>query len=227
MLLIYAIFLSSLFGKHADAALASTIDNDAAVISMVDDLNERYANGKPSDDYGEIGIVLRIIDGVCQTNDVLNIESLSRTCDYDMANAPPSRFFEGTVDKPDNLPSASYNEMISSPKESKFGDKIALFDGWNADYGPAAGLVWFPCALEKNTRCMFPADGDSDRRPLTCGRRVFANTTDMSGPECTACLSVNNTLSAEENTVDGRTIQRLDDVFTGELCYQYTLFYLI
>jgi len=42
-----------------------------------------------------------------------------------------------------------------------------------------------------------------------------------------ACLSVNNTLSAEENTVDGRTIQRLDDVFTGELCYQYTLFYLI
>jgi len=174
------------------------------------------------DDYGEIGIVLRTIDGICTTNDPINTESINRTCDYDMANAPPSRFFEGTVEKPDNLPSAHFNEMISSPKESKFWDKIPLFESWGGEYGPAAGIVWYPCALEKNTKCMWPMDGDSDRRPLTCGRRVAdseaQNTTDYSVPKCTACLSENNTLSAEENTVDGRTIQRLDDVFTGELC---------
>jgi len=172
-----------------------------------------------TDDYGEIGIVLRIIDGLCQTNDPLNTESINRTCDHDMANAPPSRFFEGTVDRPDNLPSTSLNEMISSPKESKFGDKIELFEGWPVDLGPAAGIVWYPCAVEKNTRCMWPMDGDSDRRPLTCGRLVVQENMDLSVPGCTACLSENNTLSAEENTVDGRTIQRLDDVFTGELCW--------
>jgi len=48
MLFLYSIFLSSLFGKHAVLASASTKNNDDAVMSMVNDLNEQYANGKPS-----------------------------------------------------------------------------------------------------------------------------------------------------------------------------------
>ena len=111
--------------------------------------NHLYTSDALTDDYGEIGIVLRIIDGICHSNDILNIDSVGRTCDYDMANAPPSRFFEGTIDKPlDNLPSAAYNELISSPKESKFRDKIPLFESWGGGYGPAAGIVWYPRAYQ-------------------------------------------------------------------------------
>ena len=49
-----AIIVISTFGHFALASSA-----------MVDDLNERYINGQPSNDFGMAGIFLRMIDGIC------------------------------------------------------------------------------------------------------------------------------------------------------------------
>jgi len=59
MLFLYSIFLSSLFGKHAALASTTTNNNDDAVMSMVNDLNAQYANGKPS---GKQRIIIMILD---------------------------------------------------------------------------------------------------------------------------------------------------------------------
>ena len=48
----------------ADLTYSATAGVDASEVdAMVDNLNSQYANGKPSNDYGEIGVVLRMIDG--------------------------------------------------------------------------------------------------------------------------------------------------------------------
>lgn len=185
---------------------------------MVDDLNSRYANGKPSDDYGEIGIVLRMIDGVCLGASCVEA---SCTCDHNMAHAPTSAFFGGTVDGINDLVSASYNKMINSPESIDFGDEIYIFPSWSSGFGPAAGLVYYPCAAEKSTRCMWPTDAASDQRPLSCGRCNpfgFEINHMSSIPGCTDCMN-ENPLSAEDNTVNGRTIHRLDDLPTGKYLY--------
>lgn len=169
-----------------------------------------------------------MIDNICRSPTLLAMEG--GTCDHNMANVPTSRFFEGTVDVPNNLPSASYNKMINSPKSKEYGEEIAIFQSWNQGYGPAAGLLWFPCAIEKNTRCMWPSDGTSDGRPLTCGRWVMETANSdiylpISG--CVECLSENNTLSAEENAVNERTINRLDDVSPGKFIFRYCIMHHI
>lgn len=159
-----------------------------------------------------------MIDGVCSNPVDLAMEG--GTCDHNMANVPPSTFFRGTEAVPHNLPSASYNKMINSPKSKEYGDEMSgIFEVWSNDFGPAAGIVWFPCAIEKNTRCMWSTDGSSDSRPSTCGR-FDPDPSDFFGiimalEGCNECGATNGPiLLAEDNPITNRTVGRYDDLPT-------------
>jgi len=87
-----------------------------------------------------------MIDGICRNPTLLAMEG--GTCDHNMANVPTSRFFEGTVDAPNNLPTASYNKMINSPKSKEYGEEIATFQSWSQGFGQQLDCFGFLAPLK-------------------------------------------------------------------------------
>jgi len=188
--------------------------------STVDDLNERYRSGQPSNDYAKAGIFLRMIDGIC--NPALP------DCDYNIANSPPGIVFAGTVEgstKKPNLPVSLKNDMFDTPKSKEYGDQIAIFQPWVyapppmqfSPYGPAAGYIYFSCAAEKATRCMWPTDGGSDKRNLTCSRKDNNHNVGdlrvMSYDGCMDCVvDENPVLLAVDNPITNHAVGRFDDM---------------
>ena len=115
---------------------------------LVDNLNKGYLHGEPSDDYSEAGIFLHVLDGVCNPLDIGN-------CNFNLADSK-EKFFNGTALKPGNLATALMNEMISSPSSEKYGDEVYVWKSWEALFGPAVGVVYFPCAAKQvSTMCMY------------------------------------------------------------------------
>ena len=208
-LLLASIVVTSIFGHRA---LASSTDS-AALMALVDDLNERYRSGKPTNNFGEAGIFLRIIDSFCGGAD-----PNAPPCDYNMANSPPgtilSSTFLGESMKKPNFAVSLKNDMFDTPKD--YGDEIPIFESWNKSgpFGPAAGVIYFPCAAEKATRCMWPVDGNTDRRNLTCSRQdPDALNGIFSVKGCTECAAEQSgVISAEDNPITNRAVGRFDDM---------------
>ena len=80
-----------------------------------------------------------------------------------------------------------------------------IFETWRNDFGPAAGIVWLPCAIEKNTRCMWSTDGASDSKPSTCGRQN-PDPSSFFGIVMTQCGATGPILSAEDNPITNHTV---------------------
>lgn len=202
-------------GQALASSSSSTADNEATLMAMIDNLNDRYANGKPSNDYNEAGIFLRMIDSICNPIQTPG----TPPCDYNLANSPPATLFGGTVvqelqDKKPDLVTSLKNNMFDTPISDEYGDEISIFESWglNGDlaYGPAAGFIWFPCAAEKATRCFWPSDGSSDGRPLTCSR-MDINLNSFEG--CEECfVNEGPVLLAEDNLITNKSIGRYDDM---------------
>ena len=93
------------------------------VHGIVDDLNKKYINGKSSTDFGEAGVVLRIIDGICDAFD-----DPTAVCNHNMANSPPEVFFGGTIHGRDDLVSTLHNDAISTPTDQ--GGEIPVYKAW-------------------------------------------------------------------------------------------------
>ena len=127
-----------------DPSITTTdsIKSNDNIEGMVDDLNHRYLNGKPSNDYGEAGLFLHMLDGFCDPFDI----SLAATCDYNLEDAPSKSFFGGTIDNPNNLATSLISDVLTTPKSNEYGDSIYVFP---PGFGPAAGLIFSPCAAEK------------------------------------------------------------------------------
>ena len=109
---------------------------------MVDDLNKKYINGKPPNDFGEAGIFIRILDGVCD-----QIDDPTAVCDHNLANSPQEVLFGGTIRGQDDLVSMLHNGVISTPTDQD--DKIPVYKACEEGFGPAADLVYYPCAAKK------------------------------------------------------------------------------
>ena len=120
---------------HENDLLGSNIEG------LVDNLNKGYLHGEPSDDYSEAGIFLHVLDGVCTPLDIPN-------CNFNLADSK-EKFFSGTDAKPGNLATALMNEMISSPSSEKYGDEVYVWKSWEALYGPAVGVLYYPCAAKQ------------------------------------------------------------------------------
>ena len=101
-----------------------------------------YINAKPSDDYSEAGIFLHTFDGIC------NPDKISK-CNFNLGEAKKEKFFNGTVTHPDNIVPLLTNKRIGSPESNKYGDENYVFHSWDFHYGPAAGAIYYPCAVEK------------------------------------------------------------------------------
>jgi len=137
---------SSLFVAVSDATVEqnNNLQRDD-VEGLVDNLNSGYVNGKPSDDYSEAGIFLHMLDGI------YNPYSPDNKGDYNLANTKSKKFFMGTSEHPDNIATALVNEKLSSPASEKYGEEVYIFHSWDSivTFGPAAGLVYYPCAVEQ------------------------------------------------------------------------------
>ena len=136
---------SSLFVAVSDAVEQNNNLQRDDVEGLVDNLNNGYINGKPSDDYSEAGIFLHMFDGIC------NPYSPDNKCEYNLANTKSKKFFMGTATHPDSIATALVNERLSSPASEKYGEEVYIFHSWDpfVTYGPAAGLVYYPCAAEQ------------------------------------------------------------------------------
>ena len=77
---------SSLFVAVSDAATVEQNNNLQRddVEGLVDNLNNGYINGKPTNDYSEAGIFLHILDGICSPT--IDADK----CDYNLANTKRS-----------------------------------------------------------------------------------------------------------------------------------------
>lgn len=135
---------SSLFVAVSDATVEqnNNLQRDD-VEGLVDNLNNGYINGKPSDDYSEAGIFLHVLDGICDGAFYNN----GNECNYNLADSK-EKFFSGTASHPDWIATGLFNKNISSPSE-KFGDEIYIFPAWQANYGPGAAFVYYPCSAEQ------------------------------------------------------------------------------
>ena len=96
------------------ASLFTAVDGSADIEGLVDVLNGRYINGKPSSDYAEAGIFIHLFDGIC---DLYNPDP---PCDYNLKNNPPGKFFGGTVDNPQNLATSVINNELNTPMSIEY-----------------------------------------------------------------------------------------------------------
>ena len=149
----YNVNQSSSFAAAALSDAATLEDKtDIELEALIDNLNKVYTNGKPSNDYNEAGIVVHTIDGFCNP---YADSTIGNKCNYNLADSSKTQFFGGTVTNPNRIAASLINEMISSPKLSdNIYDEIGIFPSWNPDgtddaYGPAAGIVYYPCAVKQ------------------------------------------------------------------------------
>ena len=76
---------SSLFIAVSDATVEQNNNLQRYdVEGLVDNLNNGYMNGKPTNDYSEAGIFLHILDGICSPT--IDADK----CDYNLANTKRS-----------------------------------------------------------------------------------------------------------------------------------------
>ena len=137
------------------AALSNSIENDTDIEleALIDNLNKGYTNGRPSYDYNEAGIFVHTIDGFC--NPYADPTQTGNKCNYNLADSSETQFFGGTITNPNRIAASLINEMVSSPKLSDYEyDEIGIFPSWDPDgtddaYGPAAGIVYYSCAVKQ------------------------------------------------------------------------------
>src|SRR5210317_1710214 len=144
---------------------------------LIKDLNNRYKTGKPSNDASEAGVAWRSFDSFADITHLgLPTENYKTTEDVQTAK----KMFGGTASHPENLPASIINNDLSSSNE--FG--INLFRSWSlalhpfqnetierAVFGPPAGVVYSPCAVDKALKCSYIGSADTDYRVNAgCGR---------------------------------------------------------
>jgi len=144
---------------------------------LIKDLNNRYTYGKPSNDASETGVAWRSFDSFY---DVTNYGPPTKNYKITEDVHTAKKMFGGTAVHPENLPASIINNDLSSSNE--YG--INLFRSWSIAaypyqnstmikrvYGPPAGIVYSPCAIDKALKCSYVQSADTDARVNAgCGR---------------------------------------------------------
>ena len=181
---------------------------------LIKDLNNRYKYGKPSNDASETGVAWRSFDSFADvTHDGLPTKHYKITEDVQTAK----KMFGGTAAHPENLPASIINNDLSSSNE--YG--INLFRSWGLPvhpyqnstmvrvlFGPPAGIVYSPCAVDKALKCSYVQSADTDDRVNAgCGRLDVAGLNYSNYFDLDACSKDDLLyLSSAANTVNHEVI---------------------
>jgi hypothetical protein len=167
---------------------------------LVKSLNLQYRMGRPSNSAAEAGVVWRSFDSWFAWGEIKYPSSgyqLNETADF------AKKLFGATRkdQEKQTLPASIINLNISSNKHG-----VALFRAWNNSvdvFGPASGIVFSSCAVDRALRCSYLTDGASDERTNAgCGRSYLHKVRSEDADACR--LDGLMFLSANENVATHR-----------------------
>lgn len=126
--------------------------------------------GRPSNSAAEAGVVWRSFDSWLFNRSSSIGYQVNETTDF------AKKLFGATRkdQEQQTLPASIINLNISSNKHG-----VALFRAWNSSegvFGPASGIVFSSCAVDRALRCSYLNDGSTDERTNAgCGRSYLHN----------------------------------------------------